>query len=107
MKRAQSFAVVLTLLSLAFLMPNLADQAVARIGSCPPFHLRNDDGEIINPITGVNADQPYSTRQTCGKCHDYDKITSGYHFQQGWDVIKDDFNKEKPWMLSDGMFGKM
>ncbi|HOP46265.1 MAG TPA: hypothetical protein PK874_01270 [Desulfobacteraceae bacterium] len=78
----------------------------AKVRTCPPFYLKNDSGEIINPIKGQNADQPYSTRQTCGACHDYDKITKGYHFQQGWDRIRDDFNKEKPWVLSDGMMGK-
>lgn len=89
------------------LVPILVDQADARIGSCPPFHLRNDAGEIINPLTGDNADQPYSPRQTCGKCHDYDKITAGYHFQQGWEVISDTFSAKTPWALSDGMMGKM
>ena len=74
--------------------------------ACVPFHLKTEDGKIINPLTGDNADQPYSSRQTCGACHDYDKITKGYHFQQGWDKIKDDFNKKKPWVLSDGMLGK-
>ncbi|MBD3236291.1 MAG: hypothetical protein GF330_06295 [Candidatus Eisenbacteria bacterium] len=74
---------------------------------CPPFHLRNDAGEIINPLTGAHDDEPYSPRQTCGACHDYDTITQGYHFQQGWDEISDDFNPEMPWVLSRGMVGKM
>ena len=26
---------------------------------------------------------PYSPRTTCGKCHNIDKITKGYHFQEG------------------------
>jgi hypothetical protein len=84
----------------------LAAPAGAKTRACVPFHLKTADGKIINPLTGENADQPYSTRQTCGACHDYDKITKGYHFQQGWDRIKDDFNKKKPWVLSDGMMGK-
>jgi hypothetical protein len=73
-----------------------------------PFHLLTEDGKIINPLTGENADQPYSPRQTCGtsNCHNYDQITKGYHFQQGWEKVKDDFNKKKPWVLSDGMMGK-
>jgi hypothetical protein len=78
----------------------------AKVRTCPPFHLKTDDGKIINPLTGENADQPYSTRQTCGACHNYDQITKGYHFQQGWDRIKDDFSQKKPWVLSDGMMGK-
>jgi hypothetical protein len=73
-----------------------------------PFHLLTEDGKIINPLTGENADQPYSPRQTCGtsNCHNYEQITKGYHFQQGWDRAKDDFNPKKPWVLSDGMMGK-
>ncbi|MEJ5299854.1 MAG: hypothetical protein WHS38_02570 [Thermodesulforhabdaceae bacterium] len=71
-----------------------------------PFFLRTEDGQIINPLTGENANLPYSSRQTCGACHNYDEIVKGYHFQQGWDRIKDDFNPKKPWVLSDGMMGK-
>lgn len=75
---------------------------------CPEFFLRTDSGAIINPLTGENADQPYSPKQTCGKCHDYGKITEGYHFQQGWDEIDDQFGlkKGKPWIFSPGMMGK-
>ncbi|MHB9029764.1 MAG: cytochrome c3 family protein [Candidatus Latescibacterota bacterium] len=50
---------------------------------CPPFHLLDEEGNVIDPVNGVNADKPYSPKQTCGKCHDYDKITRGYHFMQG------------------------
>ena len=78
----------------------------AKIRTCGPIYLRDADGGIINPLTGENADQPFSTRQTCGACHDYERITSGYHFQQGWDRVRDDFSSEKPWVLSDGMMGK-
>jgi len=55
----------------------------ARHDVCPPFHLLDEDGNVIDPVTGKNADKPYSPKQTCGRCHDYDKITQGYHFQQG------------------------
>ena len=84
---------------------NLAD-AVAGTETCGSFYLRTASGEIINPLEGVNADQPFSTRQTCGACHDYEKITKGFHFQQGWEKISDSFNAEMPWVLSDGMMGK-
>ncbi|MCF8139113.1 MAG: hypothetical protein K9K63_17550, partial [Desulfotignum sp.] len=48
--------------------------ASAVTDTCPPFYLRTDTGAIINPMTGENADQPFSTRQTCGACHDVDTI---------------------------------
>jgi hypothetical protein len=94
---------LVVLLGLIWLLP---PPLLAKERACVPFHLKTEDGKIINPLTGENADQPYSSRQTCGACHNYDQITKGYHFQQGWDRIKDDFNKQKPWMLSDGMMGK-
>ena len=78
---------------------------IAWAGPCPTFYLKTDDGKIINPLTGKNADQPYSIRQTCGSCHDYKRISKGYHFQQDWDVAADDFDKKAPWMLSPGMAG--
>ncbi len=90
-------------LAVAFLAPSWLS---AKTRACIPFHLKTEDGKTINPLTGQNADQPYSTRQTCGSCHNYDQITKGYHFQQGWDRIKDDFSKKTPWVLSDGMMGK-
>jgi len=80
--------------------------AEAKIRTCGPIYLRDAEGGIINPLTGENADKPFSTRQTCGACHDYERITSGYHFQQGWDRVRDDFSRDQPWVLSDGMMGK-
>lgn len=96
-------------LAALILFVSLAAVAQAKSNACPPFFLRSEDGAIINPVTGENADKPVSTRQTCGAqgCHDYAAITKGYHFQQGWDNISDSYNKDKPWMLSPGMMGKL
>ena len=64
-----------------------------------------------NPIT-VGSTAPYSPENTCGGCHDTQVITQGYHFQQGMgfsnsDIrVSDTYNTSKPWLLSDGMFGK-
>jgi cytochrome b subunit of formate dehydrogenase len=54
-------------------------------GVCPPFHLKDEAGQIINPALNINADKPYSPKQTCGTsgCHDYRLITEGFHFTQG------------------------
>lgn len=48
-------------------------------GVCPPFQLRDEAGNVIDPVKGVNDTVPYSPRQTCGVsgCHDYGKITEG------------------------------
>lgn len=64
-----------------------------------------------NPIP-VGSTTPYSPERTCGGCHDYATVTQGYHFQQGYGrsntdrYVSDDFNPSKPWLLSDGMYGK-
>lgn len=52
---------------------------------CPPFQLLTESGEVIDPSKDLNTYQPYSPKKTCGRCHDYERITSGYHFQQGKD----------------------
>ena len=73
----------------------------------PPVPLYDKDFNIINPLTGENAGAPFSTENTCGTCHDYATITSGYHFQMGWDKISDDFGKgtRHPWELTHGKMG--
>jgi hypothetical protein len=106
MKPIRYGVVVGLVASLAWLLW-LSPTTMAAKRQCPPFHLKTEDGQIINPLNGENADQPYSPRQTCGACHKYDEITKGYHFQQGWDKVKDDYSKTHPWALSDGMLGKM
>jgi hypothetical protein len=65
--------------------------------------LRGYDGAPIDPATST---APYSPRQTCGGCHDYERITQGYHFQQGFDVISDRYSEAEPWIKSPGMVGK-
>ena len=73
-----------------------------------PVTLYDKDFNEINPMTGENAGVPFSPKNTCGTCHDYETITSSYHFQMGWDKISDDFGKERgrPWDLSDGFMGR-
>jgi len=58
-------------------------QKISVEGVCPPFFLYDEGGNIIDPVHGMNAEKPYSPKQTCGKCHDYNKTTEGFHFQQG------------------------
>ena len=70
--------------------------------------LRGFDG---NPLT-LESRVPYSPRKTCGSCHDYNRITQGYHFQLGRTdgagkvVVSDTFDQKYPWNLSSGMYGK-
>jgi hypothetical protein len=78
------------------------------VGVCPPFSLRDENGQIINPVAGRNASAPYSPRQTCGAkgCHDYNKITEGYHFTQGkGEAMPPEFAARYQWASSPGNYG--
>ena len=82
-------AIVLVFISLVTLRTEnrkflLTDrELITKSGVCPPFNLYDEDGNIIDPVNGINADKPYSPKQTCGKCHNYDKITAGIPFSTG------------------------
>ena len=71
--------------------------------------LRGYDGTPLSPESRL----PYSPKKTCGSCHDYDRITNGYHFQQGRTdsvgrvTISDVFDPKYSWNLSGGMYGKL
>jgi len=81
------------------------------------YHPTDAGGAIpLKDLTGAaitaGSTTPYSPENTCGGCHDTQVITQGYHFQQGKgfsnsDIrVSDTYNTAKPWLLSDGMFGK-
>jgi hypothetical protein len=83
-----------------------ANMSTAGSHSGGPVFLRAADGSFITDNTKV-----YSPERTCGGCHDTTRITAGYHFQQGLAKLtnladKDGYNTSKPWLLTDGMFGK-
>ncbi len=89
-------------LLLAFLVLVPAASAPA-LAAHPDVWLRNEQGDRITP--SLNRVDPYSPKKSCGACHNYDVITSGYHFQQGFDEMSDRHDPRKPWILSPGMFG--
>ena len=73
---------------------------------CPPFHLRDEGGNVIDPVKGTNADKPYSPKQTCGKCHDYEKITRAYHFRMGaGEKPTADMAARCLWVSTPGLYG--
>jgi formate dehydrogenase gamma subunit len=74
----------------------------------PAIYLLDRNGDIIDPVNGENDRAPFSTKQTCGMCHDYDVITEGYHFQMGWETVADDYGADegRPWSLSNGFLGR-
>lgn len=65
------------------LILTLAALACSASAQHPPVLLYDKDFKLINPLKGENANAPFSTQNTCGTCHDYATITSGYHFSDG------------------------
>jgi len=72
-------------------------------GSQPaPVHripLVDEDGQKIRPVL-PNA-MPISTKNTCGACHDYEKIHGGFHFS-GRPTAK---HSTEPWILVNERMG--
>ena len=74
----------------------------------PEIALMDYDGNEIS----LDSNVPYSPKNTCGECHDYDAITNAYHFQQGRTdadgniIVGDDLDSRNPWLISRGMYGK-
>jgi formate dehydrogenase gamma subunit len=73
----------------------------------PSINLFDKDWNTIDPHAPDSTQVPFSTKQTCGLCHDYDTITSGYHFQAGWQTVADTFGvaRGRPWVLANGFMG--
>ncbi len=64
---------------------------------------------VVNGVTYYKGN-PYSPEQTCGSCHDYEAITSAYHFQIGATDMGDDWGKKHSQyhyshLLSAGQYG--
>lgn len=58
----------------------------------------------------LDSGNPYSPKMSCGTggCHDYDAITSAYHFETGRDEASDDFGKKMgilTQLVSPGYYG--
>jgi hypothetical protein len=74
----------------------------------PEVILIDRDGNEIS----LESNIPYSPKNTCGECHDYEKITNAYHFQLGRTdakgniIVRDDMDSKNPWLISLGMYGK-
>jgi hypothetical protein len=86
-----------------------AGQSVRQpMGVCPPFPLRDEAGNVINPVANPKVEVPYSPRRTCGAsgCHDYDKITQGFHFTQGkGEAMPKEYASRYQWASSPGNYG--
>jgi hypothetical protein len=83
-------------------------QPARALGVCPPFKLRDEKGREIDPVKKLNATEPYSPKQTCGQtgCHDYAKITRGFHFTQGkGEALPPEYARRYQWVSFPGNYG--
>jgi LSD1 subclass zinc finger protein len=74
-------------------------------GRNTPVHrlaLNDEFGDAIVP--GAPGALPLSTRKTCGQCHDYDVISSGWHFNMSGTNAPAGRLSE-PWFLIDPLSG--
>ena len=74
-----------------------------------PIPLKDSLGSAIT----INSTAPYDGRRTCGGCHDVDRITNGFLFQQGrtdtsgqLDMQDDYYADGRFWIKSSGRYGK-
>lgn len=66
-----------------------------------PVHLiklYDEHGSVIRP--NETPLLPFSTRETCGQCHDYQQISAGLHFNAG-DSATPSGRRGEPWVLAD------
>ncbi|MFQ5708917.1 MAG: hypothetical protein ACE5HO_15780 [bacterium] len=66
-----------------------------------PVHLidlYDEEGSLIRP--GMERMLPFSTKQTCLPCHDYRKISSGWHFNAAKPNVPAG-RRGEPWILVD------
>ncbi len=68
----------------------------------PAFPILDEDG-----INVLQSGKPYSSKQTCGGCHDYEKITHAFHIEAGRDETSDDFGEKRgiSVLVSPGYYG--
>ncbi|HOK94828.1 MAG TPA: hypothetical protein PK052_00880 [Anaerohalosphaeraceae bacterium] len=66
-----------------------------------PVHLIELYDHDGNRIRAKDAKpRPFSTKQTCGQCHNYDQIAQGWHFN-AHDPQVDSGRPGQPWVLTD------
>ncbi len=92
---------ILTLLLLVAMGNSLV---MAKTVMHPAIPILDEQGRHV-----LDSGKPYSSKMTCGTggCHDYEAITSAYHFQMGRDEASDDFGTKHglPQLVSPGYYG--
>ncbi len=70
----------------------------SRSSSVHVIDLYDAEGSLIRP--GDHPIMPLSTKESCDKCHDYEKVRSGYHFNAA-DSGANPGRPGHPWILVD------
>jgi len=100
--RKPAFALTLVAVSLAALPVAHGDENDHSTGgrAIPVHRLVLRDENDISILPTMPRAWPLSTKTTCGACHDYDKITGGFHFNAGCDG-----RPGEPWVWVDRATG--
>ena len=98
-----NYLIILSFLILQYV--NAADEVLLgdgddgnRSGAVHVFEIYDEQGKQIKASDKVS--RPFSLKQTCGKCHDYETISSGWHFN-GHNSDVPAGRPGQPWMLVD------
>ena len=87
-------------------MPVDAEEGMLRTDSMAPFvhriSLYDESGQAIGAED--ESPKPYSPAQTCGKCHPYETIARGWHFN-AVDPKAPHGRSGEPWLLADARTG--
>lgn len=96
----------LSLCFLAIAVPDLdaADTRFAHSDGNARFPHRIDLYDSANRKITVDSDQPYSSWRTCGRCHDYQTISHGWHFN-AFDPAAAAGRPGEPWIWTDPKTG--
>ncbi|MDA8743820.1 hypothetical protein N9N28_04215 [Rubripirellula amarantea] len=86
------------------LQANADDTARARSDSNARYLHHIDLYDTANRKITAESQTPYSPKNTCGRCHSYETISHGWHFN-AFDVEADAGRKGEPWIWTDPRTG--
>lgn len=113
MLTAKSCSASVLVSALAILMSVFAGSTAVFAVDRPRFAHSDSDARFLHQIhlydassRRIEADstKPYSSTKTCGRCHDYDTISHGWHFN-AFDPESADGREGEPWIWIDPRTG--
>jgi hypothetical protein len=104
------------LLTITFVVGSFQNQWLGAADDLPRFARADTDGGYVHWIelldensTKVNPNdpnaRPYSPKKTCGRCHDFEQISHGWHFDAVEQVDSEKGRSGQPWIWSDPRTG--